>query len=110
MSFADLDLNPAIMAALTDAGYTEPTDVQAQTIPAALTGCDLRVCSNTGSGKTAAFVIPALHRVLAARLDPNQRRPRGEVSGPRVLILAPTRELALQVAKAAPTMAATSPA
>ncbi|RZS57021.1 DEAD/DEAH box helicase [Sphaerotilus mobilis] len=101
MSFADLDLNPAIMAALTDAGYTEPTDVQAQTIPAALTGCDLRVCSNTGSGKTAAFVIPALHRVLAARQDPNQRRPRGEVSGPRVLVLAPTRELALQVAKAA---------
>ena len=67
MSFSTLGLNEAILQAVTAAGYENPTDVQAQTIHAAMTGADLRVCSNTGSGKTAAFVLPALERVLAAR-------------------------------------------
>ena len=57
--------------------------------------------SSTGSGKTAAFVLPALQGVLAARNDPAKRREKGVVHGPRVLVLAPTRELVLQVAKAA---------
>ena len=101
MSFDTLGLEPAILAAVKAAGYENPTDVQAQTIPPAMEGHDLRVCSNTGSGKTAAFVLPALQRVLAARQDPAQRRPKGQAFGPRVLVLAPTRELAMQVAKAA---------
>jgi hypothetical protein len=61
---------------------------------------DLRVCSSTGSGKTAAFVWPALERILAARLDPAKKRAKGQTYGPRVLVLAPTRELAQQVARA----------
>jgi len=101
--FEALDLNQALVAALRDAGYEQPTDVQQRAIPPALQGRDLMVSSSTGSGKTASFILPALMRVLAARNDPAQRRERGQPSGPRVLVLAPTRELALQVAKAAMT-------
>ncbi len=100
--FSDLGLNEALIAALNDSGYTQPTEVQVRAIPAAMNGADLRVASSTGSGKTAAFMLPALERILAARGD-NKRREKGKVYGPRVLILAPTRELALQVAKAADT-------
>jgi superfamily II DNA/RNA helicase len=98
--FATLSLPPELLRAVLDAGYTEPTDVQLRAIPAALAGSDLLVSSRTGSGKTAAFVLPALKLVLAARNDPSKRRERGQPSGPRVLVLAPTRELAQQVAEA----------
>src|SRR5215207_8925430 len=98
--FAALGLAPEILSAVQKAGYDTPTPVQAQAIPAALEGHDLMVSSHTGSGKTAAFVLPALQRILAARLDPAKRRPKGTISGPRVLVLAPTRELAQQVARA----------
>ena len=98
--FATLGLAPEILRSVTEAGYTEPTDVQAQAIPAAISGVDLLVSSRTGSGKTAAFVLPALQRVIEARRDPAKKRERGQPSGPRVLVLAPTRELAMQVSKA----------
>ncbi|HSN32837.1 MAG TPA: DEAD/DEAH box helicase [Ideonella sp.] len=98
-NFAALGLHPAVARALADAGYTRPTEVQARAIPAALQGRDLMVSSATGSGKTAAFVVPALERVLAARAA--AAPPRS--TGPRVLVLTPTRELALQVARAATT-------
>jgi len=101
MSFESLGLDEALVRALTAAGYENPTDVQARAIPAALAGKDLRVCSNTGSGKTAAFVLPALMKVLAARQDPTQKPKKNEVRGPRILVLVPTRELSMQVAKAA---------
>ena len=101
--FDDLGLNPLLCAALADSGYTQPTEVQIQAIPAALDGADLRVASSTGSGKTAAFMLPALQRIVNARGDNAKRREKGKVHGPRVLVLAPTRELALQVAKAATT-------
>jgi superfamily II DNA/RNA helicase len=101
MSFDALNLNEALSAALKDAGYTEATEVQQRAIPPALEGRDLMVSSSTGSGKTASFVLPALTRVLAARNDPERRREKGQTAGPRVLVLAPTRELAMQVAKAA---------
>jgi superfamily II DNA/RNA helicase len=100
MSFDSLGLHPALALALSDAGYAQATDVQTQAIPAALQGADLRVSAATGSGKTAAFALPALHKVLAARGDASKRREKGIVHGPRALVLAPTRELALQVAKA----------
>jgi superfamily II DNA/RNA helicase len=103
MSFDTLGLNPAITRALTDAGYTEPTLVQSSAIPPALEGKDLMVASSTGSGKTASFILPALQRILAARGDNNKRREKGVVYGPRILVLAPTRELAMQVDKAAIT-------
>ncbi|TAK96060.1 MAG: DEAD/DEAH box helicase, partial [Aquabacterium sp.] len=88
---------------LQDSGYTQPTSVQVEAIPAALKGADLRVASSTGSGKTAAFMLPSLERIIAARGDNTKRREKGKTYGPRVLVLAPTRELAMQVAKAADT-------
>ena len=95
MAFAKLGLNPNIVKAVEASGYTEPTAVQAQTIPAALEGLDLLVSSQTGSGKTAAFMLPCLHRLA----QPAAVQGRG----PRVLVLTPTRELAQQVTKAADT-------
>ncbi|MGE0559910.1 MAG: DEAD/DEAH box helicase, partial [Burkholderiales bacterium] len=92
MSFASLNLNPALVQALAAAGYTEPTPVQAQSIPVALTGFDLMVSAPTGTGKTAAFVLPALQRLALA--------PVRHGRGPRVLVLTPTRELAVQVTTA----------
>ncbi len=104
MSFESLGLPAALARAVADSGYTQPTDVQLRAIPPAMAGSDLRVSSSTGSGKTAAFVLPALNRVLAARaaaqIDASKRRDKFSVHGPRVLVLAPTRELAMQVANA----------
>jgi len=89
-SFADLGLHPKLLAALLREGYTAPTPIQAQAIPLLLAGRDLLGLAQTGTGKTAAFLLPILHR-LAAR-----RRPAGP-RGANVLILAPTRELASQI-------------
>ena len=91
MSFQSLNLNSAIVQALTASGYTEPTPVQAKAIPEAIAGHDLMCSAPTGTGKTAAFVLPALQR-LAHPAKPGR--------GPRVLVLTPTRELALQVTTA----------
>jgi len=99
-AFADLGLKAELTSAVSRAGYIKPTEVQAQVIPGALQGHDLMVSAKTGSGKTAAFVLPALQMVLAARQDPAQRRAKGVASGPRILVLTPTRELALQVTRA----------
>jgi superfamily II DNA/RNA helicase len=104
MSFQSLNLDERLLRALRDSRYDEPTAVQLQAIPPAAQGRDLMVSASTGSGKTAAFVLPALMQVLAARAAAEQggpRRDRGTVYGPRVLVLAPTRELVLQVAQAA---------
>lgn len=90
--FEDLTLDPRIVSAVTEAGYTHPTPVQAQAIPALLEGLDLLVSSRTGSGKTAAFMLPALHKLL--------QKPR-EGRSPRLLVLSPTRELANQITEAA---------
>ncbi len=91
MSFSSLGLHPLVLKAVEAAGYTEPTPVQAQSIPAALAGDDLLVSSQTGSGKTAAFMLPCLHRLAGGA---NARQPR-------ILVLTPTRELAAQVTRAA---------
>jgi superfamily II DNA/RNA helicase len=102
MSFEKLGLHPALLASVKTSGYAAPTAVQAATIPAALAGADLLVSSVTGSGKTAAFMLPALHRLAtvprAAQAGAGQRG-----RGPRLLVLTPTRELAMQVAKACET-------
>ena len=99
-AFTALGLPPEIVKAILHAGYASPTDVQARAVPAALSGSDLLVSSQTGSGKTAAFVWPALQCILSARLDPAKKRAKGSPNGPRILVLAPTRELAQQVSKA----------
>lgn len=93
MNFSDFELNPLILASIAKAGYTTPTPVQEQAIPAALKGADLLVSSHTGSGKTAAFLLPALERLQSNAVNKGR--------GPRVLVLTPTRELALQVQSAA---------
>ncbi len=93
--FAHLLADPALIRAVEASGYTQPTPVQALAIPAALAGRDLIVSSQTGSGKTAAFMLPALQRL--------SNPPVGKGIGPRVLVLAPTRELADQSSKAAQT-------
>jgi superfamily II DNA/RNA helicase len=101
MSFEPLALHESLTRALAAAGYTEPTEVQSQAIPAAIAGKDLMVSSRTGSGKTASFMLPALMKVMAAR-EASKGQPRQQQDlGPHVLILTPTRELALQVSKAA---------
>ena len=99
-AFTALGLPPEIVKAIIHAGYASPTDVQTRAVPAALSGSDLQVSSQTGSGKTAAFVWPALQCILSARLDPAKKRAKGQPNGPRILVLAPTRELAQQVSKA----------
>ena len=103
MSFQNLDLHEGLIKAVSDSGYSTATEVQLQAIPPALAGKDLMVSASTGSGKTAAFILPALTRILAARQDNTKRREKGIVYGPRILVLCPTRELAMQVAKAAAT-------
>jgi superfamily II DNA/RNA helicase len=100
-NFEALGLHAALLQAVKDSGYETPTDVQSRAIPPALEGKDLMVASSTGSGKTASFVLPGLQRILAARGDNTKRREKGLVYGPRILVLAPTRELAMQVDKAA---------
>ncbi|MBB3221809.1 DEAD/DEAH box helicase [Pseudoduganella umbonata] len=112
MSFEALGLHASILKALTDSGYTTPTPVQEQALPAAMAGKDLLVSSQTGSGKTAAFMLPSLHRLAemapaeSAGRTPNQEkqaaqargeRPRFKAAQPKMLVLTPTRELALQV-------------
>ncbi len=101
--FSQLNLHPALSRAVADAGYELATEVQAEAIPPAMEGRDLMVSSRTGSGKTASFILPALEKILLARGDSTKRRQPGLVSGPRILVLTPTRELAMQVAKAAST-------
>src|SRR3954463_16748167 len=92
MSFSSLGLDSSLSTTLAALGYVEPTPVQREAIPAALGGGDLLVSSQTGSGKTAAFVLPGLQRL---------RTPSKLAGhGPRMLVLAPTRELAMQVQKA----------
>jgi superfamily II DNA/RNA helicase len=103
MSFENLGLSDVVLKAVKDSGYENATDVQAQAIPAAIANKDLMVSSRTGSGKTAAFILPALEKILAARGDDSKRREKGKIYGPKILVLAPTRELAMQVSKAAQT-------
>ncbi|HSH21893.1 MAG TPA: DEAD/DEAH box helicase [Candidatus Caenarcaniphilales bacterium] len=93
MSFDQLGLAPELLRAVAQQGYTEPTPVQRESIPHVLAGRDLLAGAQTGTGKTAAFVLPILQRLT-------RTRPTGQADGRRrvrVLVLAPTRELALQV-------------
>jgi ATP-dependent RNA helicase RhlE len=92
MSFETLGLAPALLRALAEQGYTEPTPIQAAAIPAALSGRDLLAGAQTGTGKTAAFALPLLQRLFVESTPPTSAKRR-----PRALILAPTRELAAQV-------------
>ena len=89
LSFAGLGLSPELAFAAAQSGYTEPTPIQAQAVPAVLQGMDLLGWAPTGSGKTAAFALPLLQRLGLG----SQHTPRRA----RALVLVPTRELAAQV-------------
>jgi ATP-dependent RNA helicase RhlE len=89
--FTSLGLAEPLLKALTVEGYTTPTPIQSQAIPHVMAGRDLQGIAQTGTGKTAAFALPILHRLLADRRHPAPR-------SCRVLVLAPTRELASQIA------------
>ncbi len=95
MAFSALGLSEALTRAVADQGYTQPTPIQAQAIPAVLAGGDLLAGAQTGTGKTAGFVLPMLQR-LSTQLSPHQSKP-GTRRPVRALIITPTRELAAQV-------------
>src|SRR5580704_14573289 len=90
MQFVQLHLSEPILRALVTEGYSTATPVQAQAIPHALRGRDVLGCAQTGTGKTAAFALPILHRLSSAASP-------GGVVRPRSLVLCPTRELATQI-------------
>ena len=92
MSFDGLGLSPELLLAVSDEGYTIPTPVQAAAIPAVLEGRDVLAGAQTGTGKTAAFVLPIIQTLHASRRDGGEKRHRV-----RVLVVVPTRELAIQV-------------
>jgi ATP-dependent RNA helicase RhlE len=89
LSFQSFNLNPAVMAGVEELGYTEPTPIQDKAIPPIMQGRDIIGLAQTGTGKTAAFVLPVLHRLM--------QLPRGKIGA---LILSPTRELAEQTCEA----------
>lgn len=89
MAFNALNLHPQLLSAITELGYTEPTDIQLEAIPIIMQGSDIRASAQTGTGKTAAFLLPLLHHLATSE--------RVSKRGPRALILVPTRELALQI-------------
>lgn len=91
MTFEQLNLIPALLKPLARIGYEQPTPIQEQGIPPILEGKDVFGCAQTGTGKTAAFALPILQMLDAERIGPH--------SGIRALILAPTRELALQISE-----------
>ncbi|RED44810.1 DEAD/DEAH box helicase [Aestuariispira insulae] len=88
--FSALNLNASLLRSIETEGFESPTEVQAQTIPALMDGKDLMGVAQTGGGKTAAFTLPLLHRLAEDRQRPNR-------NAPRAVILAPTRELAIQI-------------
>ncbi|MDX1564993.1 MAG: DEAD/DEAH box helicase, partial [Phycisphaeraceae bacterium] len=90
MKFVDLPLSDPILKAVNGEGYTTATPIQARTIPHTIDGRDILGCAQTGTGKTAAFALPLLHRLLSQDAAPRSRQPR-------VLVLAPTRELTEQI-------------
>src|SRR5690349_1691327 len=105
IGFNGLGLAPELLKALTESGYTKPTPIQAQAIPVALAGGDLMAGAQTGTGKTAAFSLPLLQKLL-----PLANTSASPAKHPvRALILTPTRELAIQVEESVKVYAKNTP-
>jgi ATP-dependent RNA helicase RhlE len=98
MPFSKFELDPSLLKGIREMGYTRPTPIQADSIPPAMEGRDVLACASTGSGKTAAFLLPILHKLLS--------RPRGAT---RALVITPTRELAAQIVEQLDTIATHTP-
>ena len=104
MTFESLGLSPELLRAIAEQGYTEPTPIQAQAIPVVLAGQDVQAAAQTGTGKTAGFTLPILHR-----LQPFANTSVSPAKHPiRCLVLTPTRELAAQVAARVPGVVSVS--
>ena len=97
VTFADLGLSDAVLSAVADMGYENPTPVQAAAIPEALAGRDVLAAAQTGTGKTAAFLLPTMDRL--GHVPHTRGRRRAEAQGPLMLVITPTRELAQQIEK-----------
>ena len=95
MPYASLSLDSRLLEGIRDLGFVETRPVQSAVIPLALARADIIACAQTGTGKTAAFVVPILQRLLKASEGPLEQPADAKKS--RVLILAPTRELAVQI-------------
>ncbi len=102
--FSGFELDLRLKQAIEKAGFDEPSPVQQQAIPVALTGRDLLVSAETGSGKTAAFLLPLMHKLLQKTVE----QERAEPSSTRALVLVPTRELAIQIVKQCDLLASCS--
>src|SRR6202521_3927215 len=98
MPFSSFGLHPDLLKGVKEMGFTRPTPIQADSIPPAMDGRDVLACAMTGSGKTAAFVLPILHQLMG--------RPRGTT---RALVLTPTRELAAQILESVNDIAVHTP-
>src|SRR6478672_12676401 len=98
MPFAAFKLHPDLLKGTRELGFTRATPIQEQAIPPALEGRDVLACASTGSGKTAAFLLPILNRLLG--------KPRGKT---RALVLTPTRELAVQIVEQLNALAVHTP-
>ncbi|MEO5590364.1 MAG: DEAD/DEAH box helicase [Gemmatimonadaceae bacterium] len=98
MPFSNFELDPNLVKGIREMGFLRPTPIQADAIPPAMEGRDLLACASTGSGKTAAFLLPILHKLIA--------RPRGKT---RALVVTPTRELALQIVEQLDAIATHTP-
>lgn len=97
MSFEALELDSSILRAIEECGFETPSEIQAKAVPLVMEGRDLMASAPTGTGKTAAFVLPALHKLLLGNRSAEKSSEKGR--HPRVLILTPTRELANQISK-----------
>ena len=95
MSFAELGLEPRLLTAIESKGYTVPSPIQEKAIPAVMAGGDVMAAAQTGTGKTAGFTLPLLHRLASGKPARNREA--------RALVLTPTRELAAQVAESVAT-------
>ena len=98
-SFESMGLAAPLLKAIETLGFTQPTPVQAEAVPAAMQGGDWMVSSQTGSGKTAAFLLPVLHKIMMANGGKSSPMDLNRFVGPAALVLCPTRELAQQVAQ-----------
>ena len=98
MSFNNMKLHPSLLSGVKELGFTTPTPIQADAIPPGIEGRDVLACAMTGSGKTAAFLLPVLHRLIG--------KPRGTT---RALVLSPTRELAAQIVEELDNLAVHTP-
>src|SRR5580700_7112920 len=99
LTFESLHITESLKRGIAELGYTRCTPIQAQTLPVALAGGDVAGQAQTGTGKTAAFLVALFNRLLTDPGAPNEAQNAPRASAPRAIVIAPTRELAVQIHK-----------